>query len=198
MFKENCKQAVALYGRTFLASVMGLFIYLSIGVLVSIAVPRGETMSAATSFVMNLIALVLQGGLFYLIVYSRLWELGDKNSNAVQFGRMAADPLRGLKIGALAAVPSFLSFVLLLADKLVGIWSYAAAFYRVCQLGLYPVIVWSMGPNVMTTTAEIPLSGILCAGLPVLFVPAVACLAYYLGFRQIAVWENIVFVRKKK
>lgn len=198
MFKENCKQALALYGRTFLAGVMGIFIYLSVGVLVSIAVPRGETMSAATSLVMNMISLFLQGGLFYIIVYSRLWDLGDKNGNAVQFGRMAPDPLRGLKIGLLAAIPSFLSFLVLLADKLFGVWPHTATVYRVCQLGLYPIIVWSMGPNVQIAAADVPLGGILCAGLPVLFVPAVACLAYYLGFRHIVVWEKVVFVRKKK
>ncbi len=198
MFKENLKQALALYGRTFLAAVMGLFIYLSVGVLVSIAVPRGETMSPATTLAMNLIALVLQGGLFYIIVYSRLWELGDKNGNAVQFGHMAADPLRGLKIGLLASVPSFLSYVVLLADKLIGVWPHTASVYRICQLGLYPIVVWSMGPNVQLAAADIPLGGILCAGLPVLFVPLVAALSYYLGYRHIVIWEKVVFARKKK
>ena len=198
MFKENVKHAAKLYLRTYLAAVMGAFTYLSIGVLMSMTAKEGQPVSNASSLLMNSIALVLEGALFYLIVYSKLWELGDRNSNAVRFGHMNPDRLRGFKIGLLASIPSFLSFVALLADKLFHFWDSMAAIYRICQLALYPIVVWSMGSTVTVTTADVSWGGILCAGLPVLFVPVVAGIAYLLGYHNIQVWEKLVFVKKRK
>lgn len=198
MNKETISRAVRLYFTTYLAAVMGVFIYLSVGVLVSVAFPEGQTLSNVTSVVMNAIALFLQGGLFFVIVYGKQWDYGDKDSNAALFGHIEGDRWRGLKMGLLAAIPSFAAWLVLVADKLFSFWPYTAAVYRVCQLPLYPVLVWSMGSNIMATTATISWGGILCAGLPVLFVPVVATIAYVLGFRHIQVWERIVFSRKKK
>lgn len=198
MNKETVNRAVRLYFTTYLAAVMGVFIYLSVGVLVSVAFPEGQTLSGVTFAVTNAIALFLQGGLFFVIVYGKQWEYGDKDSNAAHFGRIQGDKWRGLKVGLLAAIPSFVAWLVLVADKLFAFWPYTAAVYRVCQLPLYPVLVWSMGSTVVTTTAGVSWGGILCAGLPVLFVPIVATVAYLLGFAHIEVWERLVFSRKKK
>ena len=192
------KQALKLYANTFLAGAMGLFVYLSVGAIFSMAVQGGEVMSATVALWMNIVALVLQATLFFMIVYSKMWELGDKSANAVNFGRMADDPWRGLKISLVAAIPSVISFLALIADKLFAFWGGMATAYRICHLGLYPVIVWSLGSVVTVTTADISWVGILCAGLPILFMPAVATLAYYLGYRHIVLWEKIVFSGKQK
>ena len=64
------KQAVRLYGRSVLAGVLGTFIYLSIGVMVSVAVPRGDALSGTASFLMNLISLLLQGTIFFIFIYN--------------------------------------------------------------------------------------------------------------------------------
>lgn len=192
------KQALRLYGRTVLAGVMGVFIYLSVGILVSVVVPRGEALSGGASFLMNFIALLLQGGTYFLLVYAGLWSLGDKESNAVQFGHMQATATRGFQIGLLAAVPSILSFVVLVADKLFSFWDKCAAAYRLCHVALYPVIVWSMGANAAVKTADLSWLQILCAGIPVLFLPLAAGLSYYLGFKQIVASDRLLFVNKKK
>lgn len=192
------KQAIRLYGRTILAGVLGTVIYLSIGILVSVVVPRGEPLSAAASFLMNLIALLLQGSIFFMLVFSGLWSLGDKESNAVQFGHMQATASRGFKIGCIASIPSVISFVVLVADKLFSFWEKSAMVYRICQVGLYPIIVWSMGPAASTTTAQLSWGQIIGAGIPVLFLPIVAGLSYYLGFKQIMVSDRLMFENKKK
>lgn len=197
MVKDNINQAFKLYTRTILAGVMGFIIYLSVSVIF-VAMSGGGEVSASTLLIRDVISLLIQGILFYVIVYTKLWELGDKNQNAVAFGHMAAGPLRGLKIGLLASIPSIVSFLALVADKLFGLWSGMATAYRICQLALYPIVSLSMGTAVTVTTTDISWGGILCAGLPVLFVPAVATLGYYLGYRHILVWEKIVFVNKKK
>ncbi len=192
------KQALRLYGRTILAGVMGGFIYLSVGILFTVAFPRGEGLSGAASFLMNFVALFLQGGTFLLLIYAGLWSLGDKESNAVQFGHLQATATRGFKIGWLAAMPSMLSFVLLVADKMFSLWEHCVAAYRVCHLALYPLIVWSLGPNAATTTAELSWWRIVCAGIPVLILPLAAGGSYYLGFKQIVVSNRLMFVNKKK
>ena len=188
--KGMIRQALKLYANTVLAGVMGLFLYLSMGVIFS--------MLKTTGLAMNLVSLVLQAILFALIVYTKMWEMGDKNANAANFGHIEDDPLRGLKISLLAAIPSIISFLALIADKAFGFWSGMATAYRICHTALYPVIVWSMGSLVSLTTADISWGGIFCAGLPLLFMPVVATLAYYLGYRHISLREKIVFVNKQK
>lgn len=196
--KDNIRQAFKLYLRTIGAGVMGVIMYISVGMIMSMTLEKGETLGPVATLAMNLIALILQGALFYTLVYAKLWELGDKHHNAETFGRMASDPLRGLKIGLLASIPAFISFLALVADKLFCLWTGMATVYRICHLALYPIVAWSLGPVLSVTTAQVSWTGILCAGLPILFVPAVAALAYYLGYRHVFVWEKIVFVNKKK
>ncbi|MBO5929197.1 MAG: hypothetical protein J6Q42_04180 [Clostridia bacterium] len=192
------KQAVRLYGRSVLAGVLGTFIYLSIGVMVSVAVPRGDALSGTASFLMNLISLLLQGTIFFLFIYGALWSLGDKDANAVHFGHLQVTASRGFKIGCLASIPSMISFLVLVADKLFLFWGKSAAAYRVCQVGLYPIVVWAMGPTAATTTAQLSWGQVLCAGIPVLFLPIAAGISYYLGFKQIVVADRMMFVNKKK
>ena len=192
------KQAFKLYANTILAGVIGGFIYVSIGVIFSLANQDGETMSATLAIWMNIVALVLQAIVFYMILYSKMWNMGDKDANAVNFGRLPDDARRGFKIVLLAAVPSIISFLALIADKLFGFWSGMATAYRICHAALYPIIVWAFGSVVTVTTADLSWVSIMCAGLPVLFMPAVAMVAYYLGYRHIVLWEKIVFDRKQK
>ncbi|MBQ9861568.1 MAG: hypothetical protein IJO75_04840, partial [Clostridia bacterium] len=78
MLKDTLRQALRLYGSTWLAGIMGVFLYLSVGVIFS--------MLDTTGFIMNLVALVLQTVLFALIVYTKMWDLGDKNANSANFG----------------------------------------------------------------------------------------------------------------
>lgn len=197
MLKDTIHQASKLYARTILAGIMGGIIYVSVNVIF-VALHGGKALGMSAMLLKELVSLLLQGILFYAIVYTKLWELGDKNQNAVSFGRMVGDPLRGLKIGLLTAIPSFISFLALVADKLFGFWSGMATVYRICQLGLYPILSLSMGSIVTVTTADISWGGILCAGLPVLFVPAVSALGYFMGYRHISLHEKIVFVNKRK
>lgn len=198
MNKSLLGQALRLYGNTYLAGVMGVFIYLSIGVLVTSGFPKGETINSTALLITNCVSLFLQGGLFFVIVYGKLWARGDKDSNGAQFGQEPGDPWRGAKLGLLASVPSFLSFLVLIAEKIGNFWPQYTSIYRVCQLGLYPIVVWSLGSSVGVPASEISWGGILCAGIPVLFLPIVATLAYYLGYRHIMVSERLMFVRKKK
>lgn len=198
MWKKTMKQALRLYGRMCLASVMGGFVYLSVGVIFSMGLGEGKTMSPTLTFFMNVVALVLQGVLFFLILYHKLWELGDKHANAADLGRVPGTPWRGLQIGLLASIPAFLSFLALIADKLFGLWNGMTMLYRISQLALYPLVVWTLGQTVTATTASVSWGGILCAGLPILFVPIVSALAYFLGYRHVAVAEKLVFVHNKE
>lgn len=199
MRKDNIQQALKLYGRSYLAGIIGGFTWLSVAILMYTAFRQeGAEIPGAVMTAINLIALFLEGGLFFLVIYGKLWALGDRDSNAAAFGNGGGDPLRGLKIGLLAAIPSFVSWLVLVADKLFGLWDTMLTMYRLGHLGLYGALVMAIGPNFQTTTAQIGWGGIVGAALPVLFMPTVAALAYYLGYRNIVVWERLMFVRKKK
>lgn len=192
------KQAIRLYGRTILAGVLGMVTYVSVGVLISVVVPRGEMLSATATFLMNLIALILQGSIYCLLIYAGMWSLGDKEANAVQFGHMQATAARGFHIGCIAAIPSVLTFLVLVADKVFSFWPQCAAIYRLCHTALYPILAWSMGTVVSITTANLAWWQVLCAGIPVLFLPLASAISYYLGFNHILVSERLMFVNKKK
>lgn len=198
MNKETFKLAAKVYGHSVFSSVLCIIIYMSISMITYAAADAEGVVPGWAVTTGNVVSLLLQGMLLIAFVYGDLWRQGDKDANAVHFGRMEEDRLRGLKVGLIAAIPSVLSFVVLVAEKLLGFFPAYAGLYRLFHLSLYPIIVWAFGANVTATAAGIGWGGILLAGLPVLVVPVVALLAYELGYRQIILTEKLVYKNKKK
>lgn len=196
MNKESFKLSAKLYGHTVFVSVLSVIMYVSVTMLTLVFADDEGIVPAGAKLAGNILSLVLQGVLFISFTYNDLWRQGDRDANAVSFGRMAYDKWRGLKIGLTAAIPSILSFAVLIAEKALGFFPRYAAWYRVFHLSFYPFIVWCFGSEVARTTAEIGWGGILLAGIPVLVMPAVAVLAYYLGYKQIAVGERLIYKNK--
>lgn len=196
MKNELVKRALGLYGRCVLSSFLGAFMYCSVGIITSALTPSGEALSAVESFVMNLAALIIQGFLFLVIVYSESWRRGDKDGAQALFAGKEGSPHFGLKVALLASIPSWLSYVVLIAEKLFGFWKNYTALYRVGQLSLYPIIAWVMG-----TAWDVPAAGlawwqILLSCIPTLLFLAVSWLGYFLGYKQIAVGQRLMYANK--
>ena len=204
MERNLLKTAGKLYGRTVLATLLNLFVYLSINMLFTVFADPNKQMTESTALIANIVALVFQVGIFTAMIYSDLWGLGDRDRNAVQFGHLVEDKQFGLKAGCVASVPAAVSFLLLVADKALGLWAPYATLYRVAHLSFYPIVVWSFGKqvalpgNVLAATADIPWVGILTAGIPVLLLPLIAWFSYRMGYAQIAVKERLVYGKEKK
>ena len=193
MNKHDIKQAAKVYGMTVLSSFFNLLIYVSFVALTGIFADKDGNVSAGAVTAANVLALVFQAMLFVMLVYGPMWKYGNRELNAVKFGRRAEDKGRGLKIGLVAAVPSLISYAVRVAEKLLGFWPAYAAVYRLGHLSLYPLVVWAFGANVSATTAGVTWGGIALAGVPILVMPAVAAFAYRVGYADTLLSEKLVY-----
>lgn len=198
MKKTVVQRALSLYGRLILASVMGVFMYLSVGVITTALTQNTQTLSAGASFAMNLVALVIQGFLTLSIVYAEMAHQGDKDSGPAMFGGVHGNPHTGLWVGLVASAPALLSWLVLIAEKLFGFWGAYAAVYRLGQLSLYPLVVWSLGAEVMVPAARIGWGGIVAAVIPTLIIVAAAWVSYYVSYRQLGIAKRLIYKKKSK
>ncbi len=197
MNNDLFSRASRLYGRCILTTVMGAFMYVSVGVITHALTQDSKTLSTGAAFVMNLVALIIQAFLFCAIIYAEVWTQGDKDGARVQFGGKATgDPHLGLKQGLLASIPAFVSFVLLIVEKAVGFWPQYIMVYRAAHLALYPVLVWSIGTRWDVPAADISWVGIILTLIPILAMPLVAWVSYYIGYRQINIGKKLMYKKK--
>ncbi|MBQ6830597.1 MAG: hypothetical protein IJO59_05720 [Clostridia bacterium] len=197
MNKNDVKQSLKLYGLTVVATFFNLLIYFSFMSVVTLLADDKGVVPPGALAAANVTALILQAMLFVIILYGPMWKYGNHDINAVKYGRRAEDKWRGLKIGLIAAVPSILAYVVLVADKLFGFWKSCAAFYRLANVGLYPLVVWAFGPDVAASTAGVTWGGMVLAAVPILVMPTVATIAYRIGYADVLLMERLVYVHKK-
>ncbi len=153
-------------------------------------------LSAGASAAMDILSMVLMLTLLAAFPYSILWAQGDRDKNSVQFGHMQEDKLRGLKVGALSAIPAAVSYVVLLLSKLgVFLPGYIAA-YRFMNVPFLPLI--NRMVSVSATTPEVSWPVILALLMAVVFVPLVCWAAYALGYKQISITEKLIYVNPNK
>lgn len=152
---------------------------------------RGE-LSVGMQWGMNILIQLLTGTLLVVLLYSEVWSVGDKDANLVAFGHREHDAFRGLKIGALAIVPATLAYVAYVA-VCVALPDKAEAYTSLyCWLNapFMPIV------NAVNTVESAVLEKVLMA-LPLLAVPAISCIAYVLGYRQISLAEKFMYKKKK-
>ena len=135
--------------------------------------------------------------LFLAFPYSHLWYTGAHDRNAVQFGHMAEDKLRGLKVGALASIPAALMWLLLAVGKLSGGLAGFVKIYRWFNVCFWPYMKIFIPAEVMDPAA-VSWGGV--AGmLPVLIsLPAIAWLGYLLGYSEFSLRDKLVYAATGK
>ena len=152
--------------------------------------------SPALQFLQNLLQALTAMILLCTLPFNDLWNRGEKDRNQADFGHMKADPLRGLRIGLLASVPAFLSYLLLIAARFGLLSAHYMSVYRVIHI---PVIFWIRWFVPTAFTAADLSVGQLLALLPGLLpVPLVCTLAYWVGFKRVPVIDKLVYRKKKK
>ncbi len=195
MKNDLIKRAAKLYGRCVLATVMGTFMYFSVGIIM-LAISPGSEATASESFLTNFLALIIQGFLCLTIVYAEMWKQGDKDGGPVMFGGAEGDPHLGLKVGLIAIIPSLLAFVVLLAEKFIGFWPQYVMVYRAANFALYPIIAWSMGTVWSVPASDISLVGIFLSLIPTLVILLVSWGSYYIGYRQFTFAQKLMYKNK--
>lgn len=143
-------------------------------------------------FFIQLIALIV----YVAMIYSPSWFCGDRDSNAVQFGHMQADPLKGLRIGLVAMIPFALTPIILVLIKLKVISLDIGFAYRILNVHLLYAINMLLPPE--ANTAEASWVAIFGVWLYHLVIPATTYAAYRLGFNHISLTERLIFKKMPK
>lgn len=132
-------------------------------------------------------------------VYPNLWHLGAKDSNLVKFKHKVSDPLKGLKIGLVGTLPSFLVFCGFFACKF-AYPKLPVALYRFvnCYNYSFVYLICGEGSNPQITVGELAIWRFILLAVILLIVPATACVAYLLGFKDISLGEKFIYKNTKK
>lgn len=150
-------------------------------------------LSAALDVVSQAMMLIL----LISMPYSVLWTQGDKDSNAIHFGRMKEDRLRGLRVGLMAAVPSAAAYLVLLADK-AGVLPFSYFYpYKILNVSFMPIILGMTGRSV-SAAADVSWARVLLLSLTLVVVPAICAAAYLLGLKNISLMEKFLYVNPNK
>lgn len=160
---------------------------------------RSEVPKGAALF-LDILSEVLMLCLLAALPYSIVWAQGDRDKNKVQFGHMQEDKLRGLKIGLMAGIPSYIGYILLLLSKLNVLLPGYFYAYRLLNMPFLPILNRLAGTDI-TSTAQISWPAILAMLMVVVFVPLVCTIGYALGYKQISLSERFIYVNpngKKK
>ena len=198
MKTDMVKRALRLYGRCVLSTVMGTFMYFSIGIITHAMTQDSKTLSAGASFIMHLVVLIVQAFLTFSIVYAEMWKQGDKDGGPVMFGGAEGDPWKGLKVGLLSAMPAFVGYLLIISEKLIGFWPSYMQFYRASNFALYPIIVWTLGERADVPASACSWTGILLSVIPAVVIVLVAAASYYIGYRQLTFGQKLMYKNGRK
>ncbi len=155
------------------------------------AVTKLTEVSKTAQTVIDILSLLMMLFLLGIFPYNILWDLGGKDDTQVRYKGKKPDPLRGLKIGLLATVPSAMLYAGLWCVKLSGAAGWYVAAYRILQVPFLPFINWMLGAG--TDPAALPAGGVLGCALTLVVVPAVSAVAYRLGTGRVSVAEHLTY-----
>lgn len=140
---------------------------------------------------------IIQIFCFVLLIsftYSKIWSLGDSDSNLVKFKHKKEDILKGLKIGLVALIPYSLAFIALIVAKMGVYENFSLDLYKFINSVFYSVNVVIIGSS--ATLGELSSWRLVLLFAVQLFVPIICMVAYILGYRNFSITENIVYKKK--
>lgn len=130
-----------------------------------------------------------------VFLYPSMWDLGAKDSNAVKFKHKAEDCRKGIKIGLLAVIPSYLLLILLCVMK-AGVYpDFSVSLYQLTHSAFYGMIGALLGGTFILK--DLAWWRIAVLFVFPLFVPAISGIGYYLGYKDFSIREKLVYKKKQ-
>lgn len=133
--------------------------------------------------------------LYGIFVYNSLWNLGFKDSNMVRINRKKEDKLKGLKIGALASLPSYILLTVLLIGKNSFASGFSVALFSTFNAHLYQLFYFIAGGLYF---AELSIIQIIAFYALLLVTPLIAFVSYILGYKSILVSDKLIYKKNKE
>ncbi len=124
--------------------------------------------------------------ILFAFIYSQLWRVGNKDFQAVKIGKRNEDKLRGLKIGLIASVPHFITFICL-----VLIPKFKTSIYIIINYHYFMInssIIGNAKP-----AGELVITDLILLFLPFLIVPMASTFSYIIGYKDISFSEKFIY-----
>lgn len=214
---ERSQQVVQLKNETWRLTLQ-TFINLVIATMISIVLVLSLS-SLMSSVWGKLVTEAVCLAIVLPILYGYMWGQGDRDANFVQFGRMEPDPLKGLRAGALATVPAYLTYIPLALCRAGAMGSFDfMPFFRLLNAPMWGFInlIHSSGAiaheateaveatettpaiEAMAATEALPWgSFVVLLLLPLLYI-AICAVGYYMGTKRLAIMSKLVYKDDKK
>lgn len=146
-------------------------------------------------FFCDAITQLLGAVILFAFLYKHLWRLGDSDRNLVITGNGIEDKLRGLKIGLIANIPIYLSYVIFLLAKsgiLEGEWYAVFRFLNFPQFSL----INALYGQATSTAVNISWTNAILGALTFVVIPLFTTVTYILGYKRINIGERLVYKKK--
>ncbi len=166
------------------------------GIKVS-TVPLRSAVSGGGKIFTDLTGQAIGGLILIGFIYSILYKLGDGDANLAQFNHKKLDKFRGLKIGTLAVVPSFIAWLVAVIAKAGVISGSWYSLFRFMSYQTFALVNVIFGQS--TSTTDNISWAQLFLGLTVLIVPPViAQISYMMGYKRINLSLMLFFKKDRK
>lgn len=143
----------------------------------------GKSVFLGITQVLNLILLIS-------FASSSVYKQGFKDANLVRTGHLKSDSLKGFKIGAVANIPFFVLFAVMVVFT-VTTPNFRTVWYAFLNSQFYPIILQiSGGADIVSKLSILQL---LLLFVLQLIVPVISGIAYILGFKEINFSDKIVY-----
>lgn len=191
------KFSARIYGRTVFATIINFFVYFSIIMVATVLSNTEGKMPDVALNIVNAVALIVEVLIFVTTVFTPLWDLGYKDSNAVSYHHKQENLFTGVIVGLIASIPAFVGYLVLVAEKAIGFFSALPAWYRIVNMTFYPLFTWLFGSAATTGSTTLSWSAVALSALPLLVLPIACGISYLLGYKGISIHEKMVYKQKK-
>lgn len=142
----------------------------------------------------NIVSLIFCLMLLIGTIYNSVWEIANQDMLKVKNGNLKENKANGLIIGALASIPTFITYIVLLLSK-ANIFSnrYLSA-YAVLNSHFYGFI--QVVYKNAVTTADLNFVQVLLLFVPVLALPVICSVAYWFGYKDIMLLNKLIYKKK--
>ncbi len=149
-----------------------------------------STLDGAGKSVFLVVTQILNIILVISFASSSVYKQGFKDENLAKTGHIKKDVARGFKIGAVANIPFFAMFVLMLVLEFVTP-DFRTTWYAFFNSHFYPAILWIAGDaDVISKLSVLQLVGLFALQL---VVPIISGIAYILGYKEINLTDKLVY-----
>ena len=154
---------------------------------------RSSVSGGALTF-LQIVSQITGLGLLISFIYPMFWDIGNKESNAVKFGRISEDKLCGLKAGLVAIIPVSVALIFIIATKNTICSELSVTLFKFINSTYYGITDMLTGHVSLFKNATV--SSLIIVLVLQLIIPVIAQVGYTLGYKDFSVKERLVYKEK--